>query len=80
LALLVLTCFCEDFFWLDFGDLSPITFISFCGLTCLRHESFSAGKSIVLAGLVIVNDGREFVWRTWGAYRPAGRMMRTVTR
>jgi hypothetical protein len=23
-ALLTLTCFCEDFFWLDFGDLSPI--------------------------------------------------------
>jgi hypothetical protein len=24
LALLALDCFCEDFFWLDFGDLSPI--------------------------------------------------------
>jgi A/G-specific adenine glycosylase len=26
LALLTFNCFCEDFFWLDFGDLSPITF------------------------------------------------------
>jgi len=24
LALLALDCFCDDFFWLDFGDLSPI--------------------------------------------------------
>jgi hypothetical protein len=24
LALLALDCFCEDFFWFDFGDLSPI--------------------------------------------------------
>ncbi len=24
LALLALACFCEDFFWFDFGDLSPI--------------------------------------------------------
>lgn len=23
-ALLALACFCVDFFWLDFGDLSPI--------------------------------------------------------
>jgi hypothetical protein len=31
LALLALTCFCVDFFWLDFGDLSPITFIISAG-------------------------------------------------
>jgi hypothetical protein len=61
-ALLTLACFCEDFFWLDFGDLSPITFIFFCGLTRLRHDSFTAGKAIVLAGVAIVNDGREFIW------------------
>src|ERR1035437_9596763 len=62
-ALLTLACFCEDFFWLDFGDLSPITFIFFLRLTHLRHDSFSAGKAIVLAGVVIVNDGHEFIWR-----------------
>ena len=27
LALLVLVCFWPDFFWVAFGDLSPITFI-----------------------------------------------------
>jgi hypothetical protein len=25
-ALLALDCFCVDFFWLDFGDLSPMMF------------------------------------------------------
>ena len=29
-ALLTWACFCEDFFWLDFGDLSPMIFIFFC--------------------------------------------------
>ena len=29
-ALLALACFCEDFFCVDFGDLSPITLILFC--------------------------------------------------
>jgi hypothetical protein len=43
-ALLALTCFCVDFFWFDFGDLSPICFY-FYGLTRLRHVSFSAGIS-----------------------------------
>jgi len=29
-ALLALVCFCEDFFCVDFGDLSPIILIFFC--------------------------------------------------
>jgi hypothetical protein len=57
-ALLALTCFCEDFFWFDFGDLSPIILTFFCGLIHLRHVSFSEGISIVLVGAVNVNDGR----------------------
>ena len=57
-ALVALACFCEDFFWFDFGDLSPITLIFFCGLIHLRHVSFSEGMYIVLAAAVIVNDGR----------------------
>jgi hypothetical protein len=43
LALLALDCFCEDFFWLDFGDLSPII-LFFRGLTGLRNFSFSAAE------------------------------------
>ena len=57
LALLAIACFWEDFFWFDFGDLSPIILMIFCGLTGLRHICFSAGKGIMLAGAVIVNDG-----------------------
>jgi hypothetical protein len=64
-ALLALDCFCVDFFWFDFGDLSPITFIFFCGLTHLRHDSFSEGTPIVLAGAVIVNDGRKIIRQRW---------------
>ena len=62
-ALLALACFCVDFFWFDFGDLSPIISIFFCVLTHLRHVSFSEGTTIMLAGAVIVNDGCEFIWR-----------------
>jgi hypothetical protein len=54
-ALLAFECFCEDFFWLDFGDLSPITLLFYRGLTLLRHVSFSEGKYTVDGGLVIVN-------------------------
>lgn len=31
-ALLSLVCFWEDFFWFDFGDLSPMSLIFFCGV------------------------------------------------
>ena len=31
-ALLALVCFCEDFFWFDFGDLSPMSLIFFSGI------------------------------------------------
>jgi hypothetical protein len=43
LALLNLASFWDDFFCFDFGELSPITFILFCGLTHLRHGIFSGG-------------------------------------
>jgi hypothetical protein len=55
-ALLALACFCEDFFWLDFGDRSPII-LFFLRLIHLRYVSFSEGTHILPAGVVIVNDG-----------------------
>ena len=42
-VLLVLALFDADFFRFDFGDLAPITFICFCGLTHLQHLIFSEG-------------------------------------
>ncbi|MFM2082976.1 MAG: hypothetical protein RL380_1667, partial [Verrucomicrobiota bacterium] len=45
LALLTLAFFCVDFFWLDFGDLSPMVLIFFCGLTRRRHEKFLRRQS-----------------------------------
>ena len=59
LALLAWACFWFVFFWFDFGDLSPIIFISFNWLIHLRHVSFSGGTFIMLGGAVIVNDGRK---------------------
>jgi len=61
LALFVAAFFCPDFFWLAFGDLSPIT-LFFLWIDCLRHEIFSEGKSIVRCALMIVNGGDEFIW------------------
>ena len=57
-ALLAMACFCDDFFWLDFGDLSPITMILLCWLTCRRHISFAAGRRIIRAGAPFVNEWR----------------------
>jgi hypothetical protein len=34
-------------------------------LTHLRHVSFSEGTHIVLAGVVIVNDGRKIIRQRW---------------
>lgn len=62
-AVLALDCFCVDFFWLDFGDRSPIILIFFRGLIHLRHGSFSEGRIIMLSPAAIVNDGREIIWR-----------------
>jgi hypothetical protein len=59
-ALLAFDCFCEDFFWLDFGDLSPITLFFYRGLTLLRHVSFSEGNYTVDGGVVIVNTLTRF--------------------
>jgi len=64
-ALLALACFWLDFFWLDFGDLSPIILIFFSGLTHLRHVRFSEGIPIVVAGAVIVNDERKIIRQRW---------------
>lgn len=42
-AVLALACFCVDFFCVDFGDLSPIFVMCYCGFIYLRHISFSEG-------------------------------------
>src|ERR1039458_4696127 len=39
-AVLALDVCCLDFFWFDFGDLSPIIFLCFFALTDLRHNWF----------------------------------------
>jgi hypothetical protein len=57
-TLLALACFCPAFFCVDFGDLSPITLIRFCRLTCLRHVSFSVGGIIILGEAPVVNGSR----------------------
>ena len=44
-ALLTWTFFWVVFFWLAFGDLSPMCFVFFCGLTGLRHVSFPADSA-----------------------------------
>lgn len=62
-AVLTSAFFCVVFFWFDFGDLSPITFIFFYRLTHLRHVSFSAGRAILSAMAIIVNAAREIIWR-----------------
>lgn len=59
-ALVALACFCVDFFWFDFGDLSPMVFNFLLQLTHLRHVSFSGGKAILPAKAVDVNDGGKF--------------------
>jgi hypothetical protein len=61
LALSACACFWFDFFWFDFGDLSPIIFISFNWLIHLRHVSFSGGAFMMLGGVVIVNDGHNII-------------------
>ncbi len=48
-ALPALAFFCEDFFWLDFGDLSPMILSFFLGLIHPRHVIVSEGMPIVLA-------------------------------
>ena len=62
-AWLALACFCADFFWFDFGDLSPIILIVFCVLTPLRHVGFSEGQVNMLPGAVTVNGRRKIIWR-----------------
>jgi hypothetical protein len=62
LSLLAFDCFCEDIFWLDFGDLSPINLLFiFRRLTGLRNFSFSEGNAIMLAPAGIVNNRCEII-------------------
>ena len=63
LTLLALDCFWEDFFWLDFGDLSPII-LYWCRLTGRRNFSFSAGSCILLALAGFVNNRCEIILST----------------
>jgi hypothetical protein len=76
-ALLVLACFCEDFFWLDFGDLSPIIFSFGCWSTRLRHGIFSEGNHIVLARAAFVNGGEGISQRRRGLIYPFFRSLST---
>lgn len=57
-ALLACAAFCEDFFWFALGDLSPMILSFYCGLTGLRHVSFSAGTRTVVPQLPVVNHRR----------------------
>lgn len=57
-ALLAAACFCEDFFWLDFGDLSPMGFVWFCDLPAGRNVSFSVRVRTVSSVEMAVNVGR----------------------
>lgn len=56
-ALLTADCFCVDFFWFDFGDLSPMCLTFFSELTRRRNRCFPAGVGTLLAATWIVNDG-----------------------
>lgn len=60
-ALLALDCFCEDFFWFDFGDLSPMCFAFFSELTDLRNRCFPTGAITLRAAARNVNDGRAWL-------------------
>ena len=50
-----LACFCDDFFWFAFGDLSPMVLSFWSVLSHLRHVSFSGGRVSLRAARVIVN-------------------------
>ncbi len=60
-ALSAWACFWFVFFWLDFGDRSPIILIFLPRVDHLRHVSFSEGTFILPAGVVIVNAGRKII-------------------
>ncbi len=59
LALLACALFWPDFFWLAFGDLSPITFILVLRLTGRRHGIFSASNRRMRDSVLIVNARRK---------------------
>ncbi len=61
-ALLALACFCVDFFCVDLGDLSPMMFAFYYGLTHRWHVSFAADNG---------QDGhREGDCKCWRQYLP----------
>lgn len=57
-AVLALDVCCLDFFWFDFGDLSPIIFLFFFALTDLRHNWFRLSEIIVVPVTTIVKQRR----------------------
>src|ERR1039457_2332070 len=57
-AVLALDVCCLDFFWFDFGDLSPIIFLCFFALTDLRHNWFRLREIIVVPLTTIVKQRR----------------------
>lgn len=58
-ALLALDCFCEDFFWVALGDLSPMGWPFNCALTGLRNLCFPAVGGSLRMAEGNVNDGRK---------------------
>jgi hypothetical protein len=49
---------CVDFFWLAFGDLSPIILLLFFALTDLRHNWFRLRQILVIPVAAIVKQLR----------------------
>jgi hypothetical protein len=45
--LLALACFCEDFFWFAFGDLSPMVVVLWLGLFAVARPSGHASTRAV---------------------------------
>jgi hypothetical protein len=62
-ALLTWTFFWVVFFWLAFGDLSPMVFAFLSALTQLWLVSFSAVLAILAAATVKVNAAGKIIWR-----------------
>jgi hypothetical protein len=77
-ALLALTCFCVDFFWFAFGDLSPMILFWFLRLNspaaCLfprqpAHHPSSSRQSQGIARLM--SDAENGVFTPYTVWQPA---------
>lgn len=55
-AALDLVCFCVDFFFVAFGDLSPMMVCFLLRLTRRRHVRFAASAAIMRDEAAAVND------------------------